>query len=185
MALIKCPECGNEMSDTLKKCPHCGYKVKKTSKNIIAISMVIVLLICAVGFFFYSQKTAYQKCMLGFRWGMSSAEAERQLNKIQTKPLGVFSEIEEKYGLWSIDYEIGDKGLNSFTIEFGRVVVGEHISSFLVTLELVDTLIDVLGQPDSTGGILDEYVWYFGDVKITVYDWCDLHALFRIENTAL
>ena len=30
MALINCPECGKEMSDSLNKCPHCGYKVKAT-----------------------------------------------------------------------------------------------------------------------------------------------------------
>lgn len=25
MALIKCPECGKEYSDTAASCPHCGY----------------------------------------------------------------------------------------------------------------------------------------------------------------
>jgi len=24
MALIKCPECGNSISDKAEKCPHCG-----------------------------------------------------------------------------------------------------------------------------------------------------------------
>ena len=28
MALIKCPECKKEISDTNKKCPHCGFKIK-------------------------------------------------------------------------------------------------------------------------------------------------------------
>ena len=28
MALIKCPECSKEISDTVKKCPNCGYKLK-------------------------------------------------------------------------------------------------------------------------------------------------------------
>ena len=28
MALIQCPECGKEISDTINKCPHCGYSVK-------------------------------------------------------------------------------------------------------------------------------------------------------------
>ena len=26
MALVKCPECDREMSDTLDACPHCGYR---------------------------------------------------------------------------------------------------------------------------------------------------------------
>ena len=30
MALIHCPECNKEISDTVKACPHCGYRIKKT-----------------------------------------------------------------------------------------------------------------------------------------------------------
>ena len=33
MALIKCPECGNEISDTCDSCIHCGYKFKKENTN--------------------------------------------------------------------------------------------------------------------------------------------------------
>lgn len=29
MALIKCPECGKEISDSVKICPHCGYSIRK------------------------------------------------------------------------------------------------------------------------------------------------------------
>lgn len=29
MALINCPECNKEISDTTKSCPHCGYSIKK------------------------------------------------------------------------------------------------------------------------------------------------------------
>lgn len=29
MALIKCPECGKEISDTAKQCPNCGYALKE------------------------------------------------------------------------------------------------------------------------------------------------------------
>lgn len=34
MALIKCSECGKEISDKAKKCPHCGFKINDiTDKN--------------------------------------------------------------------------------------------------------------------------------------------------------
>lgn len=29
MAMIKCPECGQDVSDSAETCPHCGYKLKK------------------------------------------------------------------------------------------------------------------------------------------------------------
>ena len=31
MALIKCPECGKEVSDTIKSCIHCGFELNKES----------------------------------------------------------------------------------------------------------------------------------------------------------
>lgn len=33
MAIIKCEECGKDMSDTLRRCPHCGAKQKKQGKK--------------------------------------------------------------------------------------------------------------------------------------------------------
>ncbi len=51
MALIKCFECGKEVSDTSKKCIHCGAKikknkeVKKSKKKLILILISIILII--------------------------------------------------------------------------------------------------------------------------------------------
>lgn len=33
MALINCPECGKEISDTNKKCPQCGFKLKNSKEH--------------------------------------------------------------------------------------------------------------------------------------------------------
>ena len=33
MALIKCPECGNEISDKVKACPHCGFPFETNQDN--------------------------------------------------------------------------------------------------------------------------------------------------------
>lgn len=33
MALIKCPECGREVSDSAKACPGCGYAISKPSEK--------------------------------------------------------------------------------------------------------------------------------------------------------
>ena len=49
MALIKCPECDKEISDTAKVCPSCGYKQKKLdiakhkkiSTNILIIGVLL------------------------------------------------------------------------------------------------------------------------------------------------
>lgn len=54
MALIKCPECKKEISDTIDSCPHCGFKlkqnknlenIKKNHKLLIIIGIVLILVV--------------------------------------------------------------------------------------------------------------------------------------------
>ena len=56
MALIKCPECGKEISDTVKSCPNCGYEKGKTEQNINSTQSLnksaIIKLIIVVAIFF-------------------------------------------------------------------------------------------------------------------------------------
>lgn len=35
MALIKCPECGKDVSSTTYRCPHCGFMVKVPERSAI------------------------------------------------------------------------------------------------------------------------------------------------------
>ena len=39
MALIKCPECGNSVSDKAKTCPNCGFAVSDASNDLIRIKI--------------------------------------------------------------------------------------------------------------------------------------------------
>lgn len=48
MALIKCPECGKEISDKASKCQNCGYPLRKTSKHNKNIYMIIGVLGCII-----------------------------------------------------------------------------------------------------------------------------------------
>lgn len=58
MSLIKCPECGNQYSDTSDLCPHCGYIVyidEHYAEGIASIITGIVAWIISLlfgGFFF-------------------------------------------------------------------------------------------------------------------------------------
>lgn len=55
MAIIKCPDCNNEVSTEANKCIHCGCPIKK-KRNSLRI-MVIIMMILLIGIlicFFYS-----------------------------------------------------------------------------------------------------------------------------------
>jgi len=38
MALIKCPECGREVSDRVQTCIHCGYPIPKPKVTLYNVS---------------------------------------------------------------------------------------------------------------------------------------------------
>ena len=44
MALVKCPECGKEVSDTARNCVHCGYKNQEKKYNKIGGWLVFVMI---------------------------------------------------------------------------------------------------------------------------------------------
>ena len=43
MAMIKCPECGKEISDTAKTCTHCGGKLRRKKKVLTKIGIIILI----------------------------------------------------------------------------------------------------------------------------------------------
>lgn len=56
MALIKCPECGREISDQVKKCPNCGYPIKKGLSAGKGLAILAGCIIVVAGGFIYYQK---------------------------------------------------------------------------------------------------------------------------------
>lgn len=48
MALMKCPECGSDISEKAKICPHCGYKNKRFNKKKLIKIILIIIAILAI-----------------------------------------------------------------------------------------------------------------------------------------
>ena len=59
MALINCPECGKEISNSVKKCPHCGKKIKDNRfkefvfKHKIIFGLFIIICVFAISIGIY------------------------------------------------------------------------------------------------------------------------------------
>lgn len=47
MALVKCPECGKDVSDTVQDCPQCGYTLKKRTSIVLpgCLGLIILLVV--------------------------------------------------------------------------------------------------------------------------------------------
>lgn len=48
MALIKCNECGKEISDKAESCPNCGYKVKNNNKRVKKTGAIVTLVASSI-----------------------------------------------------------------------------------------------------------------------------------------
>ena len=113
MALIKCPECGKEISNKAKKCPNCAYSLKKHKlnfkehKKVIIISLLIFILIIGVliGFYIHSKKEYSKKVnLLSIQMLGSSADCEKLANLTSN--------------VWyNTIYEKSDEKTNKYTIQ--------------------------------------------------------------------
>ena len=57
MALLKCKECGKEVSSKADKCPHCGA-ARANEPNGCAMGCLVVIIIAAVVYFFNSSNSS-------------------------------------------------------------------------------------------------------------------------------
>ena len=88
MALIKCPECGKDVSTKAKACPHCGYPINQaTNANPISYDTKIVKIRC---------------------WGPSDTAIDRELQPYTQDRWEVVTMVEDHWlsGLASPVYKV-------------------------------------------------------------------------------
>lgn len=183
MALIKCPECNNDISDQAEKCPKCGYELKKTEeppkdtkkfKGKIDYKYIILgLLVVVVGFYMLNQRNNTQT-------GTSSIDSGSPAPSSGTQPSGGSSTpaatpgTNQGYVVYNdtnlgVQYEIpGSYG--TFTDNNGLTYVGASIDSEGALIPYI-----VLGWSNShnnpvqfLNAFTDELRKTYNDVAITI-----------------
>lgn len=106
MALINCPECGKEISDTAKHCPNCGFKIKGKKKNGkkvgIVIGVIIIVLIVGILFFVFGGKSKEQK----FYEDITYNCIEKYLDELERPNSLVFKDITFYQGVKDIPFDM-------------------------------------------------------------------------------
>ncbi len=148
MALVKCPECGKEISDKASNCPGCGYpiesqkievlgniseqpvieqKSKKLNKKIISIIAVIAIMVIIVGII-YNIKVA-------------------QPRRIEAQNKATYEEAIEL--LENGKYEDGGKLLKTITGYKDVDIILEQIKWEVKAFECITEIREQLKNPDS------------------------------------
>lgn len=119
MALITCPECGKEVSDSAKICPECGYKLKrfKINKKVlikITIPIIVVIAVSIVGTQLYKAYQAEQERLLNRQLQEETAKGiESMIDGLDSLDVQSDMVIDEIYNLYnSLDDDIKAKVSN-------------------------------------------------------------------------
>ena len=104
MALVKCKECGNEISSKAEQCPHCGVKINNVESCCSSCGCLILIV------FFMMSCAAIQES--SHSSGLNSAKTENLIAKA-TKTIKTYKKGETIHvGYWSYciwDYEWTNK----------------------------------------------------------------------------
>lgn len=131
MALIKCPECGTQVSDKAEKCVHCGYpinsnkqsmmpveesvsdmKESKKKRNLI-ITVGIIAVAILIGLIIYFTNVNSDDFYYEIAWGTNFEDTEKQLKSHYPEEDIKISDDEEKAIIVSISDYLGDKGVSA------------------------------------------------------------------------
>lgn len=132
MALIKCKECGKEISDTATKCIHCGLPLTNittnhyhniSSKNSSEKVLNIIIVICLSLFTIYALYSLYNNCTIIFSSEKSvySNSVEKLYNIFYTITTIIYIPVSALI-LWLIYFDSHSK-TNIFKIISGVILI--------------------------------------------------------------
>ncbi len=185
MALIECPECKKEISDTVKKCPNCGYKFKKKTSLVVKIALVLVVVALVGGVMFCGLKYYLANQYIKQK---KYTDAIIELEAIGFLPMAA-DKLEEVEKIVGVDEEttklelIKDRFRKATSGTKGNTRLGsdelsitidsesdsdensiEDIASVIVALDLPDSLWD---QMAGTSALMGRQEEVYDDIKVS------------------
>lgn len=155
MALAKCKECGQEISNKAEKCPHCGAPRKKKT-SLFTWIVTIVIALWAIGYFSSPSTTSRSSAPSASSSYSSKSNSDSQPEVTYGPPLEVLSwKCEKEYGYVFVVGEV--KNISSESIK-NVMAVGEFRTKDGTLVKAEDSLVDynplLPGQtsPFKTGG---------------------------------
>lgn len=97
MALIKCPECGKEISDRAKACIHCGFpldELRSVGQTEVKSADTMVKWKCPVCGYIHTSETAPETCLICKIPGSRFSRIEEPTSVHTTQPSSTISEWE-------------------------------------------------------------------------------------------
>lgn len=188
MAIFKCPECKNKISDKASICPKCGYLITRVPENIeielsprkkakvkkIAVISLIIIFVIVVGMLIITiiAKQHSNGLYRGIEWGSTVDEVENKLGneekEIQGESISQFPENYEgieNATAW-VNYHFNEGGLYWISVAVSSENASEEEKD-KVAMAIYDKLVKRYGKCDKISDD-QEYIWNTQYSEITL-----------------
>ena len=172
MALIKCRECGKEISTNASSCPHCGYVYKKetSTKKIVIVTLITLAVL--------------------FILGLSSIYLiDSLIPNIKSKNV-----MKKYYGTWEL-VNIDSEKLEDNTINWNFIVADDFKKELIINVENLENQVTGFNDPKGEYAITyfdrkkDDYILFANISQMVNRD--DLRGIdskkvcFKLNNDTL
>lgn len=200
MSLIKCSECGADVSEKASVCPKCGCPIdvfiriekqrKKSNIKKIVIGAVVLFIVAVIGFGIYKfvnrpDTSGYYN---GFKWGTTYQQVKKQLGD---EALGndennyVSTNTENYNGKTGIDaliaYDCTDDSLCEITIFISNGDDSSYTDESLIE-EYIEELDELYGEHEKDS---ISYIWNTEESKIELSYFMDGLVILNYKDIAM
>lgn len=176
MALIKCPECDNSVSDSATSCPHCGFPIEK---HITKVQNKQKL---------ENKARLYTKTINGYDvnlmelYNQNNQSYESTINKLVSITHIKKAEAREIMGKFYELYIYGTENANNYKKEINACLINENRDDFITCPHCGYNELDLLSEVESeglSGSKLCCLTWLFGWVGL----FCGLNKAGKVTTT--
>lgn len=140
--LIKCPECGHEVSDKAPVCPNCGVKLntkKDSNKTTLYIAGAVLIAIIAGAIFYFSSSAGSSEETAAYESAMSSDDIAQMQNFLDTyndAPQAHRDSVQARISRFNTEL----REWNDVVISNSRAALQQFIDSHPASLHLKDAV---------------------------------------------
>lgn len=168
MALVKCPECGKEISNIAKVCPNCGYRNKRGKKLDRKQIIVFAIFLLIIGGIFFTIKNISRNMPKGLTLtlDMTKEDVHDKIGDDFVLEKGVYGQDIEVYDLkWcgydgklSITYLSGSEKIEYWNWEIDTSdMSSQDVENAMIKIR--DKISNIHGTPEESNGDRLDYEW--------------------------
>lgn len=195
MALIKCPECNQEISSHASHCPNCGCPIetikaetrsiqKKKIKRVVPVLLfVVVVLLCCIVAYPFVRKSLNSGYYNHYKWGTSFESFQKEYPEdadLKSNQTGnSFFRVAESFEDFSDISAIENYSFDNGKLYAVNIILSPSKNSKLTSRQISKSLVEkytqCYGEAEcSENRVLDGkvYKWYTSKSNITLYT-CD------------